>query len=245
MNISAIVTGLMCLLALSEAAKLPSIFKRCKFSDKACLKVAIEDGIRKLEKGLPSFGLIPLDPLVIPEMSIAAGSIVNVQQYYKNVTITGTKDITLTDANIDLENGEMFIDMSYPGFKLEADYRMTGRVLILPVVGEGKCVIKLDQPKPTFKAYFIVVEKKGKRYFKITDQEYHVNAAFASYHFENIFKGDERLGNEINKMLNDNWKEIYDELVPSYEVAIGSWLSSIANRFFSKVPITEIFLREY
>ncbi|XP_044764566.1 circadian clock-controlled protein daywake-like [Coccinella septempunctata] len=221
-----------------------SFFKRCRASDKVCLKDAIEDGIRKLEKGLPSFGLVPLDPLVIPEMAIQAGSIVNVQQHYRNVTVTGTKDITLSDAYIDLNKGVLFIAMSYPAFQLDADYNMTGRVLVLPVVGQGKCRINLDKPRPTYKAKFDIFQRKGKRYGRITSQEYHVNAGFARYYFENIFKGDKRLGEEINKVLNDNWKEIYDELVPSYEAAIGSWLSSIANRFFARVPINEIFLPE-
>lgn len=101
-----------------------------------------------------------------------------------------------------------------------------------------------DQPKPTFKAKFDTFKRRKRVYGRITNQEYHVNAAFASYYFENVFKGDKRLGDEINKVLNDNWKEIYDELVPSYEAAIGSWLTSIANRFFSRVPLNEIFLPE-
>lgn len=47
--------------------------------------------------------------------------------------------------SIDLKKGVLFIAMSYPGFQLTADYNMTGKVLILPVRGEGKCLIKLGE----------------------------------------------------------------------------------------------------
>ncbi|KAL3271583.1 hypothetical protein HHI36_022058 [Cryptolaemus montrouzieri] len=195
--------------------------------------------------GLPTYGLASVEPLFLSEMTVGAGkSIVNVQQFYKNVSIWGSTSSTVTDVDMDLRKGILNLQLSYPRVTLEAEYSMMGRILVLPVIGHGNCSIILDNAKPNYQAKFDIVTKRGKKFIKIKNQNYSVNAGFAKYHFGNFFNGNQMLGDEINKVLNDNWKEIYDEVIPGYEAAIGILLTNIANRFFLKVPLSEIFLPE-
>lgn len=221
-------------------------FKKCPLRDVACLKNAIEDAIHKMENGLPEFGIGPLDPLMIPELKIGAGAnVVHVEQHYRNVKINGNKMAQIDDVRFDFVKKEIVLTTSYSKLIMNADYNMMGRILVLPVFGNGKCQLILDNPRPILKLKFDIVTKhNGKKYIVIKDQEYTLNPSFASYHFENLFNGDKMLGEQINKVLNENWKEIFEEVGPGYEKAMGMLLANIANRVFSKVAINELFLAD-
>lgn len=61
------------------------------------------------------------------------------------------------------------------------------------------------------------------------------------FKFENLFNGDENLGNEMNKFMNDNWEDVAKDLNPSFEDTINSILTGIVNSLFTKVPYEELF----
>lgn len=44
----------------------------------------------------------------------------------------------LTDNSLNLE-----MVMNFPEVRFEADYSFNGRVLLLPIIGEGKCTVTL------------------------------------------------------------------------------------------------------
>ncbi|KAK9892734.1 hypothetical protein WA026_021925 [Henosepilachna vigintioctopunctata] len=227
----------------SSSIKLPSSYKKCAIQDKVCLGTNFEAGIRYASKGLPAYGLVSLDPLLLPELTIGAGkSVVNLQQFYKNVSFTGFFNIKVEDFEVDLDKGILTIKQSYPGFLMNAEYNMMGKILVLPVFGNGHCTVTLEKVKPVYQAKFDLISRKGEKYMRITSEHYTLNASFAKYNFENVFNGDKILGAEINKVINDNWKEIYDEVIPGYESAIGMLLTNIANRFLNRVPVSALFL---
>lgn len=48
-------------------------------------------------------------------------------------------------------------------------------------------------------------------------------------------------GNQMNIFLNENWKEILEELRPAFDSALTSIFTSMAQRFFEKVPLNQMF----
>lgn len=65
------------------------------------------------------------------------------------------------------------------------------------------------------------------------------------YQFDNLFDGDQRLGDEINKVLNENWDSIYNDVKPGYEKSFGLIFQGLAEAVFSRVPINNIFIMEW
>lgn len=61
------------------------------------------------------------------------------------------------------------------------------------------------------------------------------------FQYDNLFNGDETLGPNMNKFMNDNWKEIFNEMKGPFEESFGLIFLDITNRVFSRVPIDEIF----
>jgi hypothetical protein len=49
-------------------------------------------------------------------------------------------------------------------------------------------------------------------------------------------------GDNTNKVLNENWKEFFEELRPTLHDTFGSAFLKLANTLFHEVPENEIFL---
>lgn len=58
---------------------------------------------------------------------------------------------------------------------------------------------------------------------------------------DNLFNGNKVLGDTMNSFMNENWKEIFDELKPGILEALGSVIVNIANNVFDRVPYDTMF----
>lgn len=62
-------------------------------------------------------------------------------------------------------------------------------------------------------------------------------------HFSNLFNGDKRLGNTINKFFNDNFMEIFSTFKQLPEQAFDYVFSDFANIIFRSFPLDELILQ--
>jgi hypothetical protein len=83
--------------------------------------------------------------------------------------------------------------------------------------------------------------KKGKTFINIVSSNLKMDPEFVSYNFENLFDGDKQLGDNINRVLNDNWKEVFDEVKNDYIEVINKILVQLFNNFFAKVSLEDAF----
>jgi hypothetical protein len=83
--------------------------------------------------------------------------------------------------------------------------------------------------------------KKGKTFIKIISSNVSMDPEFVSYNFENLFNGDKQLGDNINRVLNDNWKQVFDEVKDDYIEVINRILVQLLNNFFSKISLEDAF----
>lgn len=60
---------------------------------------------------------------------------------------------------------------------------------------------------------------------------------------ENLFNGDKALGDNMNLFLNENWRDILNELKPAIVLSVEEILKGIINRIFAKIPYDEVFLK--
>lgn len=85
-------------------------------------------------------------------------------------------------------------------------------------------------------------EKKGKAYWSFKDYTVTLRPERVIFKFDNLFDGDSRLGDEINKVLNDNWDEVFADVREGYEKSFGLIFHGLANRVFTRVALEDIFL---
>jgi hypothetical protein len=230
----------------TRAAKLPSSFKKCHKSDPHfddCLVVNIEGAIRSLKNGAPELGLDSFEPLLISSLIIGEGSgPVNVQQNFKNVKLHGLTGSIVSKHKARLDENILYAESVTPMLRLEADYDMKGRVLLLPIYGEGPCNVTLVNTKINHTLYGEPFERKGRTFLKFVNYTVTLRPDKVQFHFANLFNGDDRLGDEINRVMNDNWDVVFTDVREGYEKSFGLIFKDLANRVFTRVPLKDIFL---
>lgn len=60
-------------------------------------------------------------------------------------------------------------------------------------------------------------------------------------HLEDLFNGDKILSKSTNDFINENWKDIIDELKPSILKSIAAVLQESGNKIFVKIPYEKYF----
>jgi hypothetical protein len=83
--------------------------------------------------------------------------------------------------------------------------------------------------------------KKGKTFIKIISSKVNLDPELISYNFENIFNGDKQLGDNINWVIKDNWKEVFDDVKDGYVEVINRIFLELFNNFFSTVSLENAF----
>lgn len=63
-----------------------------------------------------------------------------------------------------------------------------------------------------------------------------------TFKFDNLFNGDKKLGDEINKVLNENWESLFNDVKAGYDESFALIFKDLANRVFNRVPFNEIFI---
>ena len=59
--------------------------------------------------------------------------------------------------------------------------------------------------------------------------------------FTNLFNGNVQLGDALNKFINDNWKDIINDLKPAMAESLGAIYKSLLDNMFSNIPYDEFF----
>ena len=122
------------------------------------------------------------------------------------------------------------------------DYVMDGRILLLPITGQGKSNVTLVDLTTRHELTGEPVVKDGETYMRIKKYKVKFEPKLVKLYFENLFNGDKRLGDAMNSFMNDNWEIIFQELKGAYEDTFGYVFKEITNKLFTKVPMNRIFL---
>lgn len=146
-----------------------------------------------------------------------------------------------------------------PQHRVTADYEMKGQILLLPFSGKGKSEILLckrfyfsatkffnillisvnPQSELIIKGKYVT--KNGVKY--IQNEEVVVDSVpeRVSYKFDNLVNGNGQLSEELVKVMNENWREIYADLKEPYNKIQGSLLKNLGSQVLNKIPFDELF----
>ncbi|XP_063930474.1 protein takeout-like [Zophobas morio] len=235
----------MYLVTLATAAKLPASFMKCnpKRTDfHQCLPKAVESTIRQLQRLYEDLNLTVSEHLEVPALTIDAGSgPMGTKQVYKNLIVTGLDEITCSKADFDFDKKRLSVQCLIPRYQLNFDYELSGKILVLPITGQGPGLIILHDYKVGLIFDLEEYEKKGKRYYRVVGHKLDIDPKRIEVKLDDLFGGDKALGDSMNQVMNDNWKELFEDVKSSYSEAFGSIFASIFNRLLVKVPVSEIW----
>lgn len=231
-------------LSTCNGAKFPPGYTLCKQNDEKCLFERIGATFAKHSKGIPEVNLVQLDPLIIEKMDIVQGDgPINIELNFKNVELTGLSESTIKKASgFTAEPSQMDLAILVPVASLVGGYKINGKVLILPIQGQGHSNMTMEnchiQLKWTGK---LVDHANGKKYYQMDKLKATFDTTRFHMHFSNLFNGDKALGDNMNQFLNDNWQDILKELKPAIVKAFVQIFQSVVSNIFNKVPYAEMF----
>jgi hypothetical protein len=84
-------------------------------------------------------------------------------------------------------------------------------------------------------------KKKDKTFVKVISSSLTLDPELVSFNFENLFNGDKKLGDNVNQVLNDNWREVFDDVIQDYIEVFNKILIAVFNNLFSKVSLEDAF----
>lgn len=184
-----------------------------------------------------------IDPLHISALTIQQGrnSPISLTQDFKNIMLTGISETKLVTYKPNLDRYILRTEGITPRVNLAGDYTMTGRILLLPIVGHGKANITMVNLKTVHELIGEPIKKNGKVYIRFKEYNIKLIPARVYLNFENLFNGDRLLGNQMNRFMNDNWELIFNELKGGYEETLSYVFKEVTNKLFTKVPMDTIF----
>lgn len=237
-------TFLVCLISVASA-KFPKDIKRCAPGDQPCIVAESNRVLHNHAKGHSGLNLIQIDPLHISEITLKQGSDspVNIELNFKETDLIGLiahNIYSMTGFEKD-PNGEYEIKLKGPVLNLIGPYKISGRVLILPIQGEGTSNITLVSPDLSVKFTGKTTTRNGKEYLYTDDLKLSFTIQRFIVQLDNLYNGDKVLGDSTNLFLNENWQEIFNELKRSIFDAFGLIIANMINQVFRKIPYNELF----
>ncbi|RZF36644.1 hypothetical protein LSTR_LSTR012323 [Laodelphax striatellus] len=243
-----IVVVCLCVAALRESAEaksLPSYVPICKRNDKNlndCFKKATQVIRPYITKGIPELNIPPIDPLMIPMVMLEQGTpAVNYKAKLKNLKVFGLRNYMFDNVMIDLTKLQIMGRINIPMIWLEADYDIKGRALVLPIQGNGLFKANLTTVTADVKIETKLIKKKGEDYLEPKSISTKFNIEQATADFANLFNGDETLSRTTNQFLNDNAKDIVEEVKPAIEAVIAMLAEDIGGKVFATTSFNKLF----
>ncbi|XP_030762883.1 uncharacterized protein LOC115887566 [Sitophilus oryzae] len=222
-------------------------FAYCKYTDPnfdSCFKDSFQKAIKLLENDIPEYGLANLKVYKIPALSIQAGSgSVHLIQNYKNVELLGLSDATVISAHFDKDKKILSFSILIPNLIQRAEYEVNGKLMALPVVGHGPSELQLENVEMTTEVGLEEENREGLMYYKITSYKLDLKTSHLRSRFDNLFDGNKLLGDNINRVLNDEWQIIFNDVKSSTEAAYSTVLKDYVQTFFNHVPAKDLFYR--
>ncbi|GFG40539.1 hypothetical protein Cfor_02403 [Coptotermes formosanus] len=223
-------------------------FLRCRRDDpdlNSCLQAAIQKAILLMKHGVPELQMLPVDPLEVTNINIqdGVGRPVKMNLDLVNAKLHGVTQCHIKSVRADLGKRSIGFDANVPFTTIDADYIMDGKFLVLPLKGKGKCSMNLTDYDIFVKMRAEPLVKDETVYWDIKEFYLHIDTLkLFQVNFENLFNGDKELGDNTNKVLNENWKEFFEELRPILRDTFGGVFLQYTNQLFHKVPESGLFL---
>ncbi|XP_065172762.1 protein takeout-like, partial [Atheta coriaria] len=201
--------------------KVPDYIKVCSKKNglSACLMQNFKDVLTYLtDHDEPAFKVQNFRAIHVPKIDLQATADLKVS--LKDVVFTGLEKSAIKEMSIDDTEIRMLLhsdEMIYNG-----KYQMNGKILILPIEGEGTMRITQKNFDLDYKAKLKIEERKGKKYYYVDNNPEDTKIVIPMierviYQFDNLFGGDPNLGPEMNIFLNENWKEVFNEIKVAVE----------------------------
>ncbi|XP_064072276.1 protein takeout-like [Vanessa tameamea] len=181
--------------------------------------------------------MISLDPMAMKQVkAVQAG----LKMEFKNTIVRGLRNCKVLELRRFSHKTEIDLKCSVT---LIGNYSLNGKLLVLPIEGEGKYKIKIQDVIVKVVLDIEELTSDGERYWKVNGFKQTADVVGrAQFNFQNMFNGNRHLSDPVHEFANTNWKDIFQEVAPPIVNTIVSQIVDETIKFFDKVPIRQLVL---
>ncbi|KAK9880155.1 hypothetical protein WA026_010026 [Henosepilachna vigintioctopunctata] len=238
---------LFCILISSstiESKVLPKYISKCSIANADEFSKCVLKNSKKIVplilNGDKNLKIPNLNPLFIEILQLDSGSSLNLTLL--NQTIRGMPTVNIKSVTYNKDSRQLQFGYEFDNLRLDGQYAINGKILILPVVGNGKGFIDFQKPKLVYTCNLDIIEnKKGVEVIRIANASLKADFDKVVFYMENLFNGNKALGDEMNKFLNDNWKEVITEFQELVKSPMTTVFSNILGAFLNDLTYDAAF----
>ncbi|KAK5638179.1 hypothetical protein RI129_012474 [Pyrocoelia pectoralis] len=249
-----VVLVILLVLALKSLSKdLPSSFMVCDHfgpNVNECLTKAINSALVQLRNGIPEIDVPSIEPLRSESNITAAKGDVTFTLY--NLTMHNVSNTIVTDlkSNITRESFWLTANFSAMDFTAISNYSIHGQLLFFHLDSEGKAVVNFSEYRNIGISTHVTVFPLEETILRASMEGNVVNNRFRLHKLvlksypkwitvdlENIIRGQKKLSDDVNKVINDSWDILFSEFEPELDAIVGAIWLEYANNLMSYVPV--------
>jgi len=228
----------------ANCGNIPSYIHICKRSDPdvaKCIRESVDFLKPRLRDGIKELNVPGLEPLRIPDIDIARGADPNTfKAILKEIDVYGASDFQLTKLKVNIPNLTFRIEVVLPLLRLIGTYDINARVVV-PIKGEGKFYANATSCVAKGVLRGELKEVNGQQYMNFTNLDLKLLIGDYNLRLDNLFSGDNVLGQAANGILNDNKKEFIEAATPFIQRRVSGILLDIANQVVKSFAFDELF----
>ncbi|KAK2576587.1 hypothetical protein KPH14_005257 [Odynerus spinipes] len=226
---------------------IPEYIQPCSRSDpklEICVSKMLNHLKPYLVKGIPELELPSIEPLTIPKLGMENGQgPVKVSALFSNITCVGAGNYNITKVRVDFNSLRIDLHLTIPKVELQGRYEVAGNVLLFPIKSQGDFWALFGDVTAVARAQGDVEIREGVRYMRITKLLIDFSLNRARFRINDELNGNNVIGQAMNQFLNQNAKEIIEEMRPAASSSIAKHFLSFINTGFTKIPL-KVWLRD-
>ncbi|XP_052740886.1 protein takeout-like [Bicyclus anynana] len=210
----------------------------CKPGDSTCLTSSTKAAIAMFARGVPELGIEPVDPMKVP---LVESDHAGLKLTFKDSVLTGIKDCELQSVKHDPIKMKQSATLKC-SVVLKGQYKLDGRLIIMPVRGQGPFSITVDDL--VIKVSFdlaTVTGSDGQPHWHIVKRRHSFKVLTrAVFDFENLFDGNKALGQPVLDFANSQWKEVMAEVAPPVVDTMVDQMINRVGKLYKEVPASAL-----
>ncbi|XP_060524232.1 uncharacterized protein LOC132700735 [Cylas formicarius] len=203
-----------------------------------CSTHSVQILFNEIPKGNKDIGLQVLDPLKVPFVKIlqGGGGPVTVNASLTNVTVLGFGHTEITFNSVDPETYDFYTKLHLPRLRIDGNYDLLGRILVIPLRGKGVCWFDASDLNIDVKSDVIMQKHHGFYFYNVTKVHVQFSIGGLKLHLGNLFEGRKLLEESTNAYLNANWRPVAESLNPILSKTIEDIMVEILQKVFDNIP---------
>lgn len=224
-----------------EEFQLPDFVKTCYEDDPKlgeCVKEAVSDMMPRLNNGLKSLNIPPLDPFTIERTSLEYGNgALQGAIKMKNLKTFGMSQAVFRDVRMKIEDGkvETEIDIHFPKIFMEGAYKADIKFNELKLHPKGHFNVTMTNINTTHHWEGHLVPKNGHQYLQIDTFDMIPEIGDMKIYVGGIFP-DPAMNQIAVNFLNQYWPAFYKMLLPETRSHWQPLMTNSINEFLGRVP---------